>query len=119
MDLATIESLGVVEYTLDDPFENEEATFRGVLMSDLLDIWQVDEAATTLNMVALNDYAVDVSISDLREFPVIFAMQENGEYMTVARRGPAMLVFPYRDFEFDETFYNNLWIWQIEMVEVQ
>jgi hypothetical protein len=119
MDLATIESVGEVDYTVDDPFENRSITYRGPLVSELLNVWQVPEDATTLHMVALNDYAVDVPIADLRQYPVVFALQADGEYMPVATRGPAMLVYPYNDFEFDKTVYNDYWIWQIASLEVR
>jgi hypothetical protein len=119
MDLATIESVGLVDYSVDDPFENREIIYRGVLMSDLLDVWQVGEDATVLHVVALNDYAVDVPLADLREYPVLFALQADGEYMPISTRGPAMLVYPYNDFEFDAAIYNDYWAWQINTIEVR
>jgi hypothetical protein len=119
MDIATVESVGQVEYTVDDPFENRAVTYRGVLMSELLDLWQVGDDATTLNIVALNDYAVDVPLADLRTYPVIFALQADGEYMPIATRGPAMLVYPYNDFEFEVAIYNDYWAWQIKSIEVR
>lgn len=119
MDLPTIESVGLVDYTVDDPFENKEITYRGVLMSDLLELWQVPADATNLHMVALNDYAVDVPLSEVRAYPVIFALQGDGVYLPVSTRGPAMLVFPYNHFEFETSVYNDYWIWQIKSIEVQ
>jgi hypothetical protein len=119
MDLATIESVGLVDYTVTDPFENKEITYRGPLMSDLLALWQVPDDATTLHMVALNDYAVDVPLADLKQYPVIFALQADGEYLPVSTRGPAMLVYPYDDFEFEQSVYNDYWIWQLKSIEVQ
>jgi hypothetical protein len=119
MDMETMESLRLVDYTVTDPFENREITYRGPLMSDLLALWQVADDATTLHTVALNDYAVDVPISDLRQYPVIFALQADGEYMPVSTRGPAMLVYPYDDFEFEPSVYNDYWIWQIASIDVQ
>ena len=41
MDRATLESVGIVEYSVDDPFESKSNTFRGVLFKDLLEVWQV------------------------------------------------------------------------------
>jgi hypothetical protein len=119
MDIATVESVGQVEYTVDDPFENRAVTYRGVLMSDLLNLWQVGDDATTLHVVALNDYAVDVPLADLHTYPVIFALQADGEYMPIATRGPAMLVYPYNDFEFEVAIYNDYWAWQIKSIEVR
>jgi hypothetical protein len=119
MDLKTIESVGLVDYSMTDPFTDKDVTFEGVLMSDLLALWGVPDDAKTLHMVALNDYAVDVPIEDLRKYPVIFALKQDGAYMPIADRGPAMLVYPYKDFQFDQELYNNYWIWQIKSIEVQ
>jgi hypothetical protein len=119
MDLPTIESVGLVDLKVKDPFDNVPRVFRGVVMSDLLDLWKVDAAATTLGITALNDYKVDVPISDLRKYPVIFALQQDGQYMPVSTRGPAMLVYPYDNFQFDPKKYNDYWIWQIKSIEVK
>ena len=118
MDIPTIESVGQVEYTVLDPFKDEEITYTGVLMSDLLDLWQIGEEATTLRMTALNDYMVEVPISLIRDFPVIFAMQANGEYMPIADKGPAMLVLPYHRFESERPSSDAYWIWQIKSIDV-
>jgi hypothetical protein len=119
MDLKTLESIGLVEYTVTDPFERKEITYRGVMMSDLLDVMQVSSTAKTLHMVALNDYSIDVPLEDMRKYPVIFALQADGEYMPVSTRGPAMLVYPYDDFTFDQSIYNDYWIWQIASIDVR
>ena len=118
MDIPTIESLGQVEYTVLDPFKDEEIIYTGVLMSDLLDLWQISEDATNLQMTALNDYTVDVPISLIREFPVIFALQADGQYMPIADKGPAMLVLPYNHFEFERPSSDAYWIWQIKSIDV-
>jgi hypothetical protein len=119
MDLPTLESVGLVDYTVTDPFEGDEVTFRGVLMSDLLALWGVPEDAETLQMTALNDYSVDLPFSELRQYPVMLALMEDGEYMPVSTRGPSMLVFPYAHYDFDEAVYNNYWIWQLKQIDVQ
>lgn len=118
MDIPTIESLDRVEYTVMDPFKDVAVTYRGVLMSDLLDLWQVNDEATTLQMTALNDYMVEVPISLIREFPIVFAMQADGEYMPISDKGPAMLVLPYDDYEFERPSSDAYWIWQIKSVDV-
>ena len=119
MDLETIESVGLVEYTVEDPFEKEQRTFQGVLMRDLLDLWQVDSQATTLEVTALNDYKIDIPINIFREFPVIFALKQDGEYMTPDYRGPAMLVFPYNDYEFEHLIVHAYWAWQIKAIFIR
>ena len=119
MDLATIESVGLVDYKVLDPFQKKDTVFRGPLMGNLLDLWQVAKDATKLHVVALNDYVVDVPLSEVRKYPVVFALQQDGQYMPVSTRGPAMLVFPYNDFQFDQTVFNDYWAWQIKTIDVQ
>jgi hypothetical protein len=119
MDLATIESIGLVEYRVVDPFENRKKLFRGVLMRELLNLWQVHTTATTLDMVALNDYHVDVPIALMREKPLLFALQADGEYMRPDYRGPAMLVFPYGYYKFQRPLSDAYWIWQIKAITVK
>jgi hypothetical protein len=119
MDRATIERLGEVEYTVDDPFLEQTVTYRGVLLGDLLKVWGVTTDAQQMHLVALNDYEVVVPIEDYELMPVLFAMQVNGDYMPISTRGPAMLVYPYNHFDLDHTLYNNYWIWQIKSVDVR
>lgn len=120
MDRLTLESVGLVEYTVKDLFENENRLFRGVLMRDLLALWQVTPEATTLEITALNDYQVDIPIEWLQDFPVLLALQQDGQYMTRDYRGPTMLIFPYEQFseipEFSTEFY---WIWQIKTINAR
>ncbi|NEQ95518.1 MAG: molybdopterin-dependent oxidoreductase [Cyanothece sp. SIO2G6] len=119
MDRSTIEAVGLVEYTVHDPFEEVERTFTGVLMRDLLALWQVQVDATTLQVMALNDYEADIPIELMQKYPVIFALKEDGEYMTPDYRGPAMLVFPYDHYAFEENIINSYWVWQIKAITVK
>jgi hypothetical protein len=118
-DMAAIEALGLVEYTVEDPFIHEIVTYRGPLLSDLLAFLQADEGATNLHLVALNDYAVDMPIHMAYDYPIVFAIMADGEYMAIADRGPAMLVLPYGHFEFERPAADAFWIWQIARIEVQ
>jgi hypothetical protein len=119
MDLKTIESVGVVEMKVKDPFDNKDNIFRGVLMSDLMAVWKVPADATEMEMIALNDYVITIPISDFKTWPVVFALQKNGEYMPVSTLGPAMIVYPYSHFEFDREIFDNRWIWQVKSIAVK
>lgn len=119
MDRSTLEAVGLVEYMVKDPFEEVDHTYTGVLMRDLLELWQVPPDATLLQVIALNDYEIDVPIELMRNYPVIFALKEDGEYMTPDYRGPAMLVFPYDHYSFEESLTNSYWVWQIKSITVK
>lgn len=119
MDRATIEAAGVVEYTVTDPFEERPITYRGVLMRDLLSLWQVNEDAKQVHLLALNDYKIDIPITEFRQYPILFALQADGVYMEPDYRGPAMLVYPVDQYEFDLIAVQRNWIWQIKAIDIQ
>ena len=118
-DMATLEKLGVIEYTVNDPFLQAPTTYRGVLMERLLAVARVPEGATTLQAIALNDYKVPVLISAVRQWPVMLATLRNGERMPVADKGPLEIVFPYDAFPIDRATHDPMWAWQLRTLEVE
>ncbi len=120
LDQATVNAVGLVEYSTQDPFELKEATFRGVLMRDLLELWQVSPEATHLTFTALNDYQVKIPIELLRNYPIMLAQFQNGEPMQADYRGPAMLITPHTQFKsVKELAQLEYWIWQIVKVHAE
>lgn len=119
MDQSSIEAVGLVEYDVHDPFEDRSIRYRGVLMSDLLALWQAAPEVEMVRFTALNDYQIDISIEDFQQYPVLFAMQADGVYMEPSYRGPAMLVYPLDDYEFDIIAIKRRWIWQIKSIELR
>ncbi len=120
LDQATLNAVGLVEYSVKDPFELQDNTFRGVLMRDLLALWQVAPEATHLTFTALNDYRVKVPIELLRDYPMILAQFQNGEPMQPDYRGPAMLIAPHSQFQSVEDLAKlEYWIWQVVKVHAE
>lgn len=120
MDRTHLNALGLVEYAVEDPFEQTTNTFRGVLFRDLLELWQVSPDAKMLTITALDDYQVQVPISILKEYPILLAHQQNGEMMTRDYRGPAMLVTPLTQYPSVKELSNQYqWIWQITKIHVE
>lgn len=120
MDQTHLHALGLVEYAVEDPFEQTTNTFRGVLFRDLLELWQVAPDAKMLTITALDDYQVQVPISILKEYPILLAQQQNGEMMTRDYRGPVMLVTPLTQYPSVKELSNQYqWIWQITKIHVE
>lgn len=120
LDRETIESLQLVQFEIFDLFERKNVTFEGVLLQDLIKLWQIDPEATSLEMVALNDYQINLPLASLEEVPMLFALKQDGQYMQPDYRGPAMLIVPHfgnsSTFEHPRPYY---WIWQISTITVQ
>lgn len=119
MDRAALEQAGLVEYSVTDPFEERLILYRGVLMRDLLALWQVAADAQTVRITALNDYKIDIPIDDFRRYPILFALQADGVDLQPDYRGPAMLVYPIDQYEFDSIAVQRNWIWQIKTIDIQ
>ena len=119
-DMATLESIGLVEYDVTDIVEEEgDVTFQGVLLSDLLAAVGTFDTAQEVFITALDGYAIVIPMSDIESYPVLLATQINGERMDVERRGPTRIVYPRDDFDFDPETNPNFWIWNVDVIEVR
>jgi hypothetical protein len=120
LDLPTIEKLGTVRYAVTDPFENKKITYTGVLMSDLLNAIGAAPNATTIHMVALDDFIAEIKVADLKRWPVLLATRADGELMSVEKGGPTRIIFPYDTHpDIDRVSYRDLWIWNIKTMELR
>ena len=119
MDRDMIESLGLVEATVTDPFEKTRYKFKGVLVRDLLNLWKVDSNAKFLDLTALDGYRIEISLQIFKDYPVIFALQQDNQYLKNNYRGPAMLVFPYETYRLPAEYNEQYWIWQIKSIVVR
>ncbi|MGG5257173.1 molybdopterin-dependent oxidoreductase [Phycicoccus avicenniae] len=119
LDIAAIEKLGLVEYSVDDKqAEGHRATFRGVLLQSLLDYVGAGNA-TTLHTMAINDYGVDIPAADARKYPVLLATSVDGQRMSVEHYGPTRVIYPTDSFDLDPVVYDPRWIWQLKSIGVE
>ena len=114
-DMATLEKLGLVKYTVDDPWLNTPVTYTGVLMSDLRRF--AGPTAKNFHMTALDAYTVDLSFNDIEKWPILLATRSNGNYMDVENAGPTRIIYPYHNYDFDPVAYNDHWIWSLALME--
>jgi hypothetical protein len=120
MDRSVLEAIGLVEYEIKDLFELTANRFRGVLMRDLLNLCQASPDATQVTMTALNDYKITIPIEVFQKYPVVLALQQNGEVMKPDYRGPAMIVTPHEQYPGVEPLQNrNNWIWQVAKIHIE
>ena len=117
-DLATIEQLGLVEYTVNDPWRKETVTYAGVLLSDLLKYAGASATAKTIEIVALDDYQELLTLEDIRKWPILLATRSDGDGMSVADGGPTRVIFPIYAFEIDPT-YESQWVWSVKTISVK
>lgn len=116
-DLPMLEELGLTTINTTTNWTEGVVSFEGVLFSDLLDA--VGASGTTVHAVAINDYAVDLEIAELRQYPVLLAFRRDGELMRVRDKGPIWVVYPRDDYpELMDEANNIKWIWQLDRIAV-
>jgi hypothetical protein len=117
-DRAMLEAMEPVEFTTNTMWTDGPQVFTGVLLLDLLAMLGVTEG--TIRATAINDYAVDIPVSDAIEGGPIVAYLLNGKPMSVRDKGPLWIVYPYdskRQYR-SEVIYSRS-IWQLDRMEIR
>ncbi|MEQ9608911.1 MAG: molybdopterin-dependent oxidoreductase [Kiloniellaceae bacterium] len=92
--------------------------FRGPLVRDLLAA--VGASGETVVATAVNDYAVQIPLSDFSSYPVVLAMSMDGEVLSLRNKGPLWIVYPRDDHaELRKSEMNSRWIWQLRSLEIR
>ena len=117
-DRDMLEALGVTEIKQHTPWTDGEQTFSGVLGSKILDA--VGARGVTIVARAVNDYEVEIPVSDLRKYPILFAMKQGGRYMRLRDKGPLWVIYPFEIYpELDTAETREKWIWQLSTIKIQ
>ena len=116
LDFGLLEQMGVVRYTVfDRQAEGRNVAFSGPLLKSVLEVAGIP-LDSTLNAVALNDYAVKLPAADAEEFPVMLATKSDGERMSVENYGPTRVIYPTKGYDLDREKYDPRWIWQLASI---
>ncbi len=119
LDMPTLERLGLVKYSVMDPFLQEDTAYTGLVMSEFADVLGVTDPEQVFHIVALDDYRVDLTLADVQKWQILLATRTNDEYMNVDNSGPTRIIFPYgTDPELDPVKYNDFWIWNIASIQI-
>ncbi|MEO9652988.1 MAG: molybdopterin-dependent oxidoreductase [Roseobacter sp.] len=92
--------------------------FQGISLFDLLTRLGVKNG--TLKATAINDYFVEIPVSDAILGGPIIAYHLNGEEMSIRDKGPLWIVYPYDDKADyrSETIYSRS-IWQLDRIKAE
>ena len=100
-------------------FTDGVVEFVGPLARDA--IASIDtSAATTVHLVAVNDYTIKIPLSDFANYNVILAMSANGERLSVRDKGPIWLMYPLDDHtQLQDPVYTIRLVWQLIRMELR
>lgn len=115
--LADLDAMEQITFTTTTIWTEGRVTFSGVPLALVLE--DAGLTGETLKMTALNEYAVEMPMSEVASDSPVIATRMNGEIMSVRERGPFWLVYNYdADPAFQtETVYARS-IWQLNRLNV-
>jgi hypothetical protein len=117
-DLAALQALPKTSFTTATMWTEGPQAFDGVLLKDILDINGIDKG--TISAKAINDYAIDIPVSDAVVGGPIIAYALNGTPMSVREKGPLWIVYPYdQNSEYQSEVVFSRSIWQLNRITIQ
>jgi hypothetical protein len=115
-DQQTVERLGVHQIRLYEPWTKENLDFRGVWLQDLIAVAGVPADAVRLHIVALDDFAADLTLADIRAGGIMLATRAgDGSLIPIDKGGPTRIVFT----DGVKAGANaDQWVWSIKTIDV-
>lgn len=113
-----LERMGLVSINTTTQWNDGVVDFEGVPMTRLLS--EAGVSGTTATVTALNDYSVDIPVSDFADFGVILAVKRNGAYMPSDDQGPFFVIYPFdSDPRLQRQPYIGRAVWQVKAISIE
>jgi hypothetical protein len=117
LDQAALDRFGLLAMDVDDPWAKRRVTLQGFRLRDLVEEAKPAAGATTLHVTALDDYQIDLNLADVQADDIFLATRNGqGAALPVEDGGPTRVVFADG---LAPRFSPDLWIWNIETIEVR
>jgi hypothetical protein len=117
LDLAGLGRLRQVEVHVYEPWVKKDVDFRGVWLQDLLAAAGVAAGATSLQITALDDYSVILSLADVRAGGILVATGDGaGAHIAIADGGPTRIVFLKG---LPAGANADQWVWSLKTIDVR
>ena len=116
-DMAMLEALPQHTINTRTPWYAQARRFTGPLMRDVLAA--AGAQGSTLRLIALNDYRVDMPYDDTQRFDVVLARLLDDKPMTVRDKGPLFAIYPFdMRAELRSPVYYGRSAWQLRKIDV-
>jgi hypothetical protein len=117
-DLTMLEALPQTTVRTISPWTDGESEFVGPLVRVVLE--RVGARGHSVQARAINDYQVDIPLSDFDEYDVILALARDGRRLRVRDRGPLWIVYPWSERpELRDELHHGRSIWHLKALTVE
>ncbi|MBA2778294.1 molybdopterin-dependent oxidoreductase [Halomonas kenyensis] len=99
------------------PWTEGVGRFEGPLFRAVLEAAGAE--SEYVRVLALNEYEIEIPVSDLQEYDVILAIKRDGEAIAVRDLGPVIVLYPFDEHPelLNETIRHRS-VWHVEAVDV-
>lgn len=116
-DMARLERLPQRSISTETPWYSAARTFSGPLLREVLAA--ANATGSSARLVALNDYRVEMPVTDAQGYDVILARLLDGKPMSVREKGPLFVMYPFDSQpQLRNAVYFSRCIWQLRSIEV-
>ncbi len=118
LDLAAIDRMPRTSFSTTTPWHQGVTEFSGVSLKDLFATMKF--SGKKLQIIALNDYEVEASVTELQAADALLATRQNGTIMPVSDKGPIFIVFPFDSRpELQHQSYYSRAVWQVAEINIR
>ncbi|MEP2717507.1 molybdopterin-dependent oxidoreductase [Pseudophaeobacter sp.] len=118
LSLRDLQALGVASFETQTIWTTGPQQFTGVPLATL--VAALKPAGTSIEARAVNDYMVEIPLSDAVPGGALVAYERNGKTMSLRDKGPLWLVYPYDSNPAyrTEAVYSRS-IWQLDTITMK
>lgn len=109
-DRALLETLGTASFETSTQWTEGVSEFKGISLHRLLE--EIGASPAALEVIAINEYQVEVPATDAVDGGPILAWQQSGKLLSVREKGPLWLIYPYdktEAYRTDEIYARSVW----------
>ncbi|WP_373976634.1 molybdopterin-dependent oxidoreductase [Chitinibacter sp. SCUT-21] len=118
LSLKELDKLPQKKKTVKTPWYETAQTFEGPLLRDVIKL--AGGKGRVMKLQALNDYKIEVPVSDIERYDVILASRLNGKTMSVREKGPLFVMYPFdTQPELRKTDYFSRCAWQLKQITLE
>ena len=116
-DVAALERLGMHRIIARHPGWPKDIAFEGPMLRDVLAA--VGATGRVVNVLALDGYAAEIEISEIRNRPFIVAVKREGRYLGIGDQGPTWVVAPPQPNRTPGHEQGSKWVWAAFHISVE
>ena len=105
------------EVRTDFPMGGAVRRFTGPLLADVLEA--VGATGSTVTITAIDGYAANLSIADIKKFDVVLAISEDDRPLGIGDYGPACVIFPRLDNPALKDRNDDGWVWAVVAIAIK